>query len=54
MNRLAFAAFALCCCAVVQADALDDIMKMQKEGGGQNRWLRPCKAGEKPGLQGAG
>jgi hypothetical protein len=22
-----------------------------KEGGGENRWLRPCKAGEKPGLQ---
>jgi hypothetical protein len=25
-----------------------------KEGGGENRWLRPCKPGEKPGLQGAG
>lgn len=24
-----------------------------KEGGGENRWLRPCKAGEKPGLQGS-
>lgn len=23
-----------------------------KEGGGENRWLRPSKAGEKPGLQG--
>jgi hypothetical protein len=22
-----------------------------KEGGGENRWLRPCKAGERPGLQ---
>lgn len=22
-----------------------------KEGGGENRWIRPCKAGEKPGLQ---
>jgi hypothetical protein len=22
-----------------------------KEGGGENRWLRPCKAGEQPGLQ---
>ena len=22
-----------------------------KEGGGENRWVRPCKAGEKPGLQ---
>jgi hypothetical protein len=24
-----------------------------KEGGGENRWVRPCKAGEKPGLQGS-
>jgi hypothetical protein len=22
-----------------------------KEGGGENRWLRPCRADEKPGLQ---
>jgi hypothetical protein len=22
-----------------------------KEGGGENRWIRPCNAGEKPGLQ---
>lgn len=22
-----------------------------KKGGGESRWLRPCKAGEKPGLQ---
>jgi|DewCreStandDraft_4_1066084.scaffolds.fasta_scaffold126641_2 hypothetical protein len=22
-----------------------------EEGGGENRWIRPCKAGEKPGLQ---
>lgn len=22
-----------------------------KEGGGENRWVRPCRAGEKPGLQ---
>ncbi len=22
-----------------------------KEGGGENRWIRPCRAGEKPGLQ---
>jgi hypothetical protein len=22
-----------------------------KEGGGENRWIRACKAGEKPGLQ---
>jgi len=24
-----------------------------QEGGGESRWLRPCKAGEKPGLQGS-